>query len=191
MPSSSRSPKRRAAKPRAPRSISPAKWATMTAAAKAVAIAKDVLYRLSTEQIDPRMGTWVNAGDSWHTSYADLQSVLVNDGISCTACAIGAAICGVAVFEDRITLDNNADVSLYSSGIQQRLTDIFGAANLRAIEAAFETEEGGSSFGQELMAENGPLYIRAVAFGQRYTSDSRRMKAIWENVAANEGQFSP
>lgn len=192
------SPKRRATKrrrPIAPRAISPAKWAAMTAPQRAVAIAKDVLYRIAIGQLEATPGTWVAVPSS---PTKDLQEAILQQQ-HCHACALGAAICGVARFEDRIQLDDQRRVGLWAANVSDRLIEVFGDNEARAMEVAFEGSQS-SGFGDCLHsvadrpAED--LYQRALAFAAKHGPDrsrhaKRRLKAIYANIVKHKGIFTP
>jgi hypothetical protein len=182
--------RKRAAKRRliAPRPISPATWATMTNPQKAVAIAKDAIWRVRRGQVTPIHGHWVEivggASDPIRRAGTDdMQTLLRKHGVQCSACALGGAIVGLAAIDDKMGYYETD----YYGETQHRLEAIFGEGNLRAIEMAFE--EGHGRFGR---VQNDPtLGESAVTFGQRYPTPRARFLAIWLNVAANEGQFTP
>ncbi len=72
------------------------------------------------------------------------------------------------------------------------------------IETAFEL--GSGALAKDVYEEDGegdfkldnsgdpivkPRYKAAVAFGERYLDDNKRLKAIWTNVVENKGVFKP
>lgn len=170
---------------RAPRSISAAKWKTMSNPAKAVAIAKDAIYRVQVGQLKPTSGEWAQfCRDDIDSRRVNDVQTLVKKGVKCSACALGGCIIGLAVHEDRMT-EIEAE---FSGQTRTRLEEIFGDDNLLLIEYTFEMGEGyiGSYELNDL-----DLIKRALVFGSKYRSPKTRFLAILENVAKNRGQFKP
>ncbi len=167
---------------RLPPVIPPAKWAKMSATAKRVAIAKDAIFRVKSEQIEPESGSWVwtNAPERWDL---DMQQLLAQ-GETCNACALGGAVCALAHFEDKLRYGDTG----FDGETEDRLNDIFGAQNLRLIECAFEL--GNGAFDDSDIDDEKAMG-RAIAFGKRYRSERNRFIAIWTNVAKHKGVFKP
>ncbi len=175
----------------------------LTPAQKAVAIAKDVLERLKTKQIKAETGIWVQVAEvakanrrtDWFEENVTLKSLglskdlqtLVDQKVQCECCALGGAICSLAHFEDRVDLDRSGDTALGRK--EGRLKKIFGK-NLALIEHAFECGDGYFT-GESSFDEYSEEAKRAADFGNRYRSDSARMKAIFTNIIKNNGQFVP
>lgn len=160
---------------------------------KRIAIANDILARIAAKQITGYSGVWAYA-DSAET--ADLQWHLDMGG-QCECCALGAAICGVAFFEDKIKLDGSNEATYEDN--QGKLKQIFSPEQLSLIENAFEQGDGAfyrDAYDWDNQDDEGnyklkPLYKKAISFGKRYKSDTSRLKAIWSNVVKNDGTFVP
>ncbi len=149
------------------------------------AIAREVLSRLDSGQFRPARGFWVVVrDDSYITSYAqnsddrELQAVLAG-GTVCETCAIGAAICAVAHFEDNMPVSR----ALFRH-VQDRLFDLLGEKQTRLMECAFEAGGG------EGLASGLDLQEDAITFGDRYPDHTNRFRAIWTAIAEHpEGLF--
>ncbi len=190
-----------------------AAFGKLSKANQRVAIAKDILSRISTKQLVGESGVWVNVPSAPeykrdvcgnilnYDAIVDLQEQL-NKGVSCECCALGAAMCGLAFYEDKIKVENQR--SDYEDEVEKRLRQIFGKKQLELIETAFELGSGAlaedvyeeDGEGDEKLDDSGdpivkPRYRAAVAFGERYLDDNKRLKAIWSNVLENGGTFKP
>ncbi len=151
------------------------------------AIAQDVLARLERGQLQPMQGTWTHLRRGEETidkqsdssSKEDLQSALDDPTVTCRCCALGGMICGLAHFEDQITLRD-----AYFDATRERLFALFGEEQVRLIECAFECGSG------EMLASGLDLRDDAVEFGCRYRDPHARFLAIWTAIANHpEGLF--
>lgn len=182
----------------APRPVTATQFARMTPAKQRIAIANDVLARLRTKQLYASPGDWVYVPGA---PIRDLQKLLKQKA-ECHVCALGAAVCGVAHFEDRIKLNDESfrvGVNLTGSVLEsaansrnaRRLEKIFGKAQLYTIEFAFEGGDGviGSSVLRTVGIDDGTI-DRLGAFYDKHVDDNKRLRAIWQKVARHpEGRF--
>lgn len=151
----------------------------MSKSQKAVAIAKDAIWRVEHGQIKPERGYFVQVIDEPDNDQN--MQVALKKGLQCEACALGGACCGLAHFENEMTV-LEAD---FSMGVESRLSRIFGASNLKHIELAFE-QGCGYFVSKSTKAESA-----AVEFGMRFVDSRARFLAIWRNVATHKGIFTP
>jgi hypothetical protein len=165
-------------------------------AEKALAVAKDVLSRLSSYRLKTSeyvTGTVVTEGI---TSETDLQSVVDVVQQNCTVCALGAC------FLSKIRLFNkvpaNEILRPYSYGkrasinvgrrlIEKHLADVFSPIQLDMIESAFEMRVLDN---WTMSKDEGDLIRGASAFGQKFGHDRKaRTAAVMQNIIDNGGTF--
>ncbi len=175
-----------------------AAFQALSPAEKRRAIAQDVLARVATNQLVPKPQMWVNVlhANLPRGEKADLQRMLFErPEVICEVCAIGAAICGLAALEDRITAEGNsmgAGVGLnhvfdnQAPDLLARLDALFGYEQVRTIERAFERDKA------DLFADDCPdqLLDEADTFYRRNPDDRARFLAIWTAILNHpEGLF--
>lgn len=159
--------------------------------AKRVAVAKDVLARLNdpTCDLEVRTGNYL-VGEFEGELPADLVPFAQE---TCTVCALGAAVLALAAqreVELRPLMDEHAlkveNIRVHEPQIYQSLDPIFGSRMRKMIETAFEQEVFDKE--QELEdREKGD----SLAFGKQFKTPRRRLRAIYENIVANDGEFRP
>lgn len=162
-----------------------ARFDALSPAERRMAIARDVLAQLKKGRLVARADIYVNTmPGSTISVVGDAQEVADNPGLRCTVCAIGSAVVSAVGLFDQVpefaSLHDLAEqhyryayLSLFFSEEQQAL-----------MEAAFEMKLIG------LASSSTPGVFRAIAFGQRYDTDDKRLRAIWRNVLRN-GEFIP
>lgn len=178
-------------------------FAKLPKAQKRVAIARDVIAQVKLGMIDVQQGKYL--GDVVKVEDDNGNVVGVE---KCTACALGSLFaCAVNKPALKLDLDDALPAYGYSGAdddsMREQLGDVFSEDQLRLIESAFEMDdflEGDDSKYQDVIEDDGTWtgetvfkgrLKKAVDFGERYTSDKRRLIAIMENVIENNGTFRP
>lgn len=120
-----------------------AAFAVMTPVQKRHAIARDVLGRLHEGQLIAKTRKWAYLlGEHFkEEDTLDLRTLIIGPKkVACECCAIGAAIVGLAVCEDRITADvlQNGTNPRMNRSVENRLIELFSFEQMCLIEAAFE-----------------------------------------------------
>lgn len=160
-----------------------AKFKRMTAAQKRVAIAEDALKWIASGIFKPMSGVYLKqtdgkAMDRLFVANPQAQLRTVDLG-KCEVCAVGAMFVAKSNLFNAVKVK---DVGDYHEKLRQH----FSETQLALIEAAFELTEGVGPYDAPEAAAN-----RAVAFGARYANDTRRLKAILQNIIDNGGTFVP
>ncbi len=182
-------------------------FSRLRAAAKRVAIAKDILKQIAAEQYNIQTGTWLEIDPveevsskqlDAETSARILQSVLLGrkqtvvvntKPASCTCCAVGAACASAIRLFNQDTLkgsmDGGYDLGSYDDGVKI-LRKYFPVEQVDLMEAAFEirTDSHHESASEASLEE-------AVHFGDRYDEAEARLQAICQNIIKNKGTFKP
>ncbi len=161
-----------------------AKFNALSPKAKRKAIARDVLEQLKAKAYLATPGTYFRLDDALSTdeslglgvSSSELQEKL-NGGERCSVCAVGAA------FASRSRLGNRVS---YDKGIHDSLLGAFSKQQIDMLESAFEQ----TAMITYYSVDHDDI-DRAVRFGCRFRNDTNRMRAIFQNVLDNDGEFVP
>lgn len=158
-----------------------------------VQIAKDVISRLNTGQIDPLPGVYFNLNGSEFVISA-LPEVLAQ-GLPCTACAVGA------VFAACVSTQGGYDVTsplivrdsyerLYLDHFRTYLTQWFTQEQLQLIECYFEGKWVDSiDEDSDEPYKDQEQYDPAEEFVFRYPNPKVRLTKIMQNIIKNNGIF--
>lgn len=159
----------------------------------AVRIAKDVIKQLDGETLVARHAGYTiipglqdeAAIVPENNDLRDYLRKLAKKKRPCTVCALGA--CFLADVRRRDNFSVNDEISRIS--IVDRLSEIFGEAQLDLIECAYE---GDPTYvgNRETTAPFKEGYC-AVQFGEKHRSPDKRLRAIMRNIIANNGEFLP
>jgi hypothetical protein len=185
----------------------------MEPAARRVMIAKDVLNLLDAQAIAAERGHYIQEYLPTVGVTNDTQMNVVVEGWlarqrACDVCALGAAMLAAVRRFDDLTVGPFVDKSLFGPGTRPNYVEYLGRffpkEQLDLIESAFEGEDIFNLLSEE-DAE------RAVAFYKQYADtpyheyaddddveergstpeSNRRLRAIFENIVANNGEFIP
>lgn len=163
----------------------------------AIDVAKDVIKTLRSSIVET--SSYVSTSPSsevtvqklLHKYHDDSKTLAKKLRPHCKVCALGACLLSVVSLKNEFVFDVfNGDIYVPRSQIVKRLKGIFSKRQLALIESAFE--------GYLIYLGNRPsekswepdLY-RAVHFGKSFSDPKLRLKAIMENVIANNGVFKP
>lgn len=167
----------------------------LSASAKRVAIAKDVLAQLAARKYRATCGTYVDGLDVSQNVADDvqLQEIVAGQQESCDVCGIGSVFLSAVRLGDNLKVgdalyDRDYDANFDESVMADKVREYFEPAQLALIETAFERSRIGMS---EDWHEDDDAMERALKFGSRYRSDTARLKAIMENIVENKGVFKP
>lgn len=193
----------------------------LSPAQKRVVVAKDVLAALNARQLIARSNVYLTidrfapelqaSPNYWEL---DAQSALLKGQVSCNVCAIGSIFVCAVERQDKITLNDFAGSK--KNGMSEYLGDMFSAEQLDLMEAAFErTDEYVKSkryrplddyeYPRCRSNEEQAELEEAIAFGDAYYYEDAVnedddvgafdadgcMRAIMENIIANDGEFRP
>ena len=165
----------------------------MTKRERVLAIAKDVLAHLrllsceegsyigvrSTEKASDAMDKLIEKG-------GDAQPHIDKIARNCDVCALGAAFLSYVRLYDGVSVED-----VVPDALIEKMKTVFSAEQLMLIEAAFELDARPPIVGR-LGGEHLPAGSRdAVCFGERFDDPKKRLKAIMENIVANDGVFKP
>lgn len=156
---------------------------------KAVAVARDVIERLdSHESFTPLTGRYLSTPRVFmidELEGKDLQDFIPEiERSGCQVCALGGLLFCKAVLYDEVPalIVSMGHATRYST--VNALSDVFDTKTLDLVEAAFEQSR---RFAEDYQDEA----VRAEVFGKQYEGDRERMRAIMENIVANNGEFIP
>jgi hypothetical protein len=158
---------------------------------EAIKVAKDVLLLLAAKKIKAESGTYFAFGDGqevvnkFDEKRADLQDYLKSKKAKpCFVCGVGACFVARVYRKDNVPFDS---FGYDSDFMEDTLAGVFGSKQLDLIETAFEQDAG---FGDDWDISDEEADA-AANFGARYKSDNGRLKAICNNIIANNGYFVP
>lgn len=176
-------------------------WETLDPAAKRVWLARDVLAQLAAKKYDACRRVYVDVQftheHAWnHVRDEQLHETLERDGVRCLVCALGGLLCSLARVEDRLSTRQVCEARGRDlREILERLEGLFEPKQLTLMEAFFEGADEGY-YGDRILEENldsdDSDDVRPHKdFAGRYKSSEDRLRAIMENVIANNGEFVP
>lgn len=156
-----------------------------------VEIAKDVLKWLRAGKLNASPGTYcaLPFETEAYDAPLNLQTALqkkVTKTKPCHVCALGALFIGAVDKYNKVEVPVGGYLKKTQSGLTSRLKDYFDVRQLRLIESAFE----GGNFAKD----SGTMFEYIAGFNYRgfyftYRDSRARLKAIMENIIANEGTF--
>lgn len=157
-------------------------FSRLSKAAKRVAIAKDVIQQIKAGQFAIETGVWAEVNNNNAISSDVNQNMLLGrrEPLKCNCCAVGAAflssmrLFNVAEFNEQVSEEYAFD----------QLERYFTYNQLRLIEQAFEIDEGACH-------PDGPESDRAIELGRKYSDETERALAIFQNIVRNKGTFTP
>lgn len=171
----------------------------MTPVQQRITIAKDVLDLLKAEKIRAESGTYLQFdddvnekywGDDWEGTEPEEGAAkvqlhkLIEASETCDVCGIGACFVAAVRRNDACTV-GDMDGSDDDMFMREYLGKWFPTSQQQLIETAFECNDTFAN------GRNAGMAARAVEFGYKYDDDGDRLKAIFENVIANKGEFVP
>lgn len=173
----------------------PVPWRSMSATERRVAVAKDVLALLRSRQAPeiiegnyceglPLPYVYDKNLDSYEENRRALHEVL--EPALCAVCARGAAFLSAVRLFNQVTVYEAETESDYK-GPRGLSLKLFGARTVGLIEYAFEGEDASA----ETMGMPHSDQQRCIAFYRAHREPKARLRAIMENVVANNGRFIP
>lgn len=170
-------------------------WVTLDPAAKRVWLAQDVLAQLAVKKYEACRLLYIRVHARDGNMDEQLHETLERDGARCSVCALGGLLCSLARMEDRLSTGRVCEAAeqwLWGK-LLKRLEGLFEPRQLTLMEGFFEgSDEGyyGELVRKELGLDYGDKGLHEV-FAERYESSEDRLRAIMENVVANNGEFVP
>lgn len=179
-------------------------FSRLSAAAKRVAIAEDILKQIKLNQYQIEQGTWLNIDQPDEPDLEGLlrkaegsptqnrllgskQTVVVEvPAATCTCCAVGAACASAIRLFNNYELQRENDLDGIEEG-HKVLGRYFTKEQVELFEAAFE-QRSDESMHEDCKEK---LLSRALEFGCRYDDDTKRAEAIFRNIVKNNGVFVP
>lgn len=158
-----------------------------TKAQQRVIIAKDVILRISLGKIKPKTRVFCRLPNIFkgEENY-DLKSFVLSKTRSCEACAKGGLFMSFVGINNNFTRQGHYLSSCMDSDSMKALSTIFSKKQLAMIETAFEKT---TSFGTSDTSSYED--DKSEAFGAKYDSPKKRLKAIMQNIVKNKGTFKP
>ncbi len=160
---------------------------------KRVAIARDVIARISAGKIKAEQGYLFNNKSVLEREEGQKSLQTIFNENTCEVCAKGGLICSwVGNFNKYNNLDM-FDQNILSNHYPVELIEIFGRKLLDAIEACFEGQTYSWHDGEfneficKFVDENCDKIIKTLY--NKYKSNSNRLKAIMKNIIDNGGSL--
>jgi hypothetical protein len=173
-----------------------------------IAIAKDVLKQIKARKIKATPGEYLTINNVNGT--VGTATELLTKAKTCNVCALGSLFMADTLLrdkvDDRLHVSHNAwcdTTELRGPGcysMREELGDFFSEEQLHLIENAFEKETieapdyaSMSSVEFNLNASNRffDRNERAIKFGKKHRSPTKRLVSIMNNVIRHEGTFKP
>ncbi len=155
-------------------------------------IAKDVLKLLAAKKLVATTGTYCRTMVGKEVYYhwaadapeapADLQQFMLAPRAKCEVCGLGAMFVSLVSKVDQVETQEADNESL----MRKMLGKYFNRKQRVMIEAAFEKR----IIDAESKNSDGKALDAAIVFGEKYHTDSKRLKAICENIIKH-GEFRP
>lgn len=172
------------------------KFETLTPRGKAARVAYDVLQQIRTRKLHARTGGYITADLSRTIDVGTPVCSLLdtNNASACHVCALGGLFMGLALNDKSIKIaykHYSYDSFTEPANFRVQLKDIFEPHQLNMIESAFEVQgmvDGYTYDRSEIASDD---LKAAIRFGNRYTSNENRLRAIMNNIVENRGIFRP
>lgn len=154
---------------------------SMSPAERRVAIAKDVIVQLKSEQLLAATHEYVvpSLSKFWKPDPQQQLCDVYNQTV-CRVCARGALLVAAVKRFNNITVGQFGEPTVYAftpEAFRNHERQFFDDNQIIEIETAFERCGRGS--------------LSAVLFGDKYEDTTERMLAIMENIIRNNGVFNP
>ena len=174
---------------------------------KRVVIAKDVIKHLNTEKLIAECGIYYDQDVTAHVG-DDLQKVIRQAEVGCTACAIGGTFFAAVYRSNDYKVDRHdlmfGQLHVSDKNMRAKLRKFFRPMQLAYIESAFEGHTFAPVKLQRRMTsrEKKTLDLAAMHFNNlaakngkeyyEYEDDSDfKLRSIMENIIENNGTFKP
>ena len=172
------------------------------AARERIEILQDVLARLNAKKFKVKANCGYVVPDDDEAFEKLVQSKAKSETIAnklaktCQVCAKGAIFLSTVSLKNAFDFKESAGLAGHVGPVKimSRLSEIFDRDNLDLVETAFETPFNED---EQLCACNSCGVVdwddfeTAERFGSYYEEDDDRLRAILENMIANEGVFKP
>lgn len=160
----------------------------------AVAVCRDLLFQMGREDnpIVPQRGTYLEVRHNSDSPLAGYEGELQNvvdefQNNDCQACALGSMLlCTARLFDNariwamtRVCGHRSSTCVPYDQ-IIEGLRNVFDRNTIDVIESAFECRP---------CHGNEPEHYGAAVFGTQFVSATEALRAICENIIANDGDF--
>ena len=109
---------------------------------------------------------------------------LVVDSTQCKVCALGGMLAATVMKVDGMKF-NYSQPDIPRNEVIKKLKDYFSIEQLDLIESAFECQETDRYYSHV------SAWGKAVDFGNKFKSKTKRMRMIMENIIRNNGEFKP
>lgn len=110
----------------------------------------------------------------------------------CNVCALGACFISLVGIDNKFSSDwDDLSGAPAGSTIQDRLSEYFDKEQIVLIENAFEQGTGYFTESNDQLVCGEVDTADAVAFGEKFYDDAKRLAAIMKNIVKNNGTFKP
>jgi hypothetical protein len=165
------------------------KLSDMTKAEARVTVAKDVLSQLRSSELIGQCGTYVG-GALHNIAYyndvgADVREKLGRE--PCVVCAVGAAAIAFIKRFDGVKVIDDPEDGPRVPDPHEIAGKLFPPKMRDMMESAFETEYCNAAESNR----RSDVLDRCIEFGARHYDDTNRLRAIFQNIIDNDGEFKP
>jgi len=161
--------------------VKPVPFDSMSASARRVAVAKDVIAGLKSKRLKSQHCYLFTKGTVTLNGGEDLQTILATKVRQCEVCGIGAIFVAAVEKFDRVTCERGSILQFGSDEvIAAKLKGLFSPKQLQLIEAVYEG-----------YTHKHPYHLsnKIYAFSYRFPDSENRMVAIMRNIIRNNGVF--
>lgn len=116
---------------------------------------------------------------------------LVVDSTQCQVCALGGMLTATVMKVDGMKFNYPFQPDISRDEVIKKLKNYFSIKQLDLIESAFECHAKGSFQKTDRYYSHVSTWVKAVDFGNKFKSKTKRMRMIMENIIHNNGEFKP
>ena len=141
-----------------------------------LAILRDALAQVKTGRFAAGYGYLEITGELRRDTVYTLQSLVQEEGVQCSGCALGAIFVGYIINFNQVECRSKSDIQLIPGHplLQEKLRQYFGQSELTLIENYYE------------------CYVReSDLYSKKFPGKHDRLVAILENCLRNNGSFIP
>jgi|GEM_PF-2108353 hypothetical protein len=165
---------------------------------KRVIIAKDVLKQLDAGRYGASVGAYVRIpiyNNGFYADKADDIQSNFNKVKTCSVCAIGSCLMSITHFKNKLKFRDVIFQSSLHGEAKELMSKYFTPRQLSMIEIAFEKRYS-SGFSNYARGAFGYIPSQdeidaSLLFGSKIYSDTKRLRAIMQNIITNKGEFIP
>lgn len=176
-------------------------FAKLTPEQKRVAIANDVLGYLEAQRIKATPGTYMRLTGIGNVSDEEQICSVIATAANCNVCALGATFMAAVDRANALNIEHvgvsrwGGDLEISYGDMSDYLCQFFDEGQLLMIEAAFEGHDPHCDLDDDTLDATTRMFswTEDAEGGDAIcaTPPADRMRAIMQNIVANNGRFKP